>query len=118
MLQHNVLAPRQRAHLAHAAVVGLHALCCGLPVLALVAVSISGATSGVALFSESVSFFHDLLHAYELWIMGVSAMLVGIGAGFEVLARRQTQGLGFPWMFLISVACFFVNVAIIAAHRF
>lgn len=49
--------------------------------------------------------------------MGISAILVGAGAALEVLARRQAQGLGFPWMFMISVACFFANVAIIVGHR-
>ncbi|MBL8535804.1 MAG: hypothetical protein JNM59_00210 [Hyphomonadaceae bacterium] len=115
MLQHN--ASRHHAHAAHAAVVSLHAICCGLPVLALAAVGISGVTSSTALFAESVNFIHNFLHRYEIWIVAVSGGLVALGALLEVLARQRSPGLGFPWMFAISVAAFFVNVAIIVSHR-
>lgn len=96
---------------------GLHTLCCGLPALALAATALSGATSGVALFATTADGFHALLHAHEIWILGVSAALVIAGGLFEVGARRMGGGRGFPWMFALSVACFFFNVAIIVAHR-
>ncbi len=120
MLQHNVRpapAARQRAHLVHAAMVGLHTLCCGLPALGLIAVALSGAASGVTLFANSMESLHFVLHTYEGWILGASAVLVLGGGVLEALARRGAHAHGFPWLFALSVACFLVNVAVIFAHR-
>ena len=117
MLQHNTAKAGQRAHVAHAAVVALHALCCGLPILALMATAVSGATSGVALLAQRFAPIHRFLHAHELWILAVSAALVVSGGAFEVLSRRGGHQHGFPVMFAVSVGCFFANAAIIAIHR-
>lgn len=120
MLQHNAAPPPasagKRAHLAHAAVMGLHALCCGLPALAMLAAAVSGATSGVALAAERMEFFHDFLHAHEVWILVLSAALVVVGGWLEVASRRSARR-GFPWLFAFSVLCFLLNVGIILAHR-
>jgi len=116
MLQHNTERAGRRAHLAHAAVVGVHAICCGMPVLAMLAAGVSGVTSGTALLATSVESIHDLLHAHEVWILSLSALLVAIGAGLEVAARRNGPK-PFPWLFALSVACFFFNVAVILLHR-
>ena len=113
MLQRN--APRH-AHLAHAAVVGVHAVCCGLPALALTAAALSGATSVAALLPDFFEQFHRLLHARELWILGLSAALVALGAALEIGARRGRQH-GFPWLFAFSVLCFLINAGVILAHR-
>jgi cytochrome bd-type quinol oxidase subunit 2 len=115
-LQHNSVRNGRQAHLAHAAVMGLHALCCGLPALALMAAAASGATSGVALLSDSAGKLHDFLHQHELWILVISAALVVIGGWLEVSARRKHRH-GFPWLFAFSVLCFLANVSIILAHR-
>jgi hypothetical protein len=117
MLQHNTARVGQKAHLAHAAVVALHALYCGVPALAMLAAALSGATSGIALLGDFFEPFHHLLHQHELWIMAVSAGLVVIGAALEVWARRGAHNHGFPWLFSLSVFCFLANVAIIVAHR-
>ena len=114
MLQRN--NPR-RAHIAHAAVVGMHAICCGLPALAMLAAAVSGAASVGALLPDSFEQFHRLLHGYELWIVGLSAALVTLGAWLEVSARRNHPGQGFPWLFAFSVLCFLLNVGVILAHR-
>lgn len=116
MLHHNIASPR-RAHLAHAAVMGLHAVCCGLPALAMLAAGLSGATSGIALLSDKFEFFHDFLHAHEVWILALSAGLVVIGAALEAGARRRGAASGFPWLFAFSVLCFLANAAIILAHQ-
>lgn len=116
MLQHNGVQSGRRAHLAHAAVMGLHTLCCGLPALAMLAAATSGATSGIALLSGSVAQIHDFLHRHELWIVVLSASLVIVGGWLEVAARREHRH-GFPWLFAFSLFCFLANVAIIAAHR-
>ena len=116
MLQHNVRGAR-RAHLAHAAVVSVHAVCCGLPALAMLAAALSGAASGGAVFSDSFVEFHHLLHAHELWIVALSAGLVMLGAWLEVSARRRHVGHSFPWLFAFSVICFLANVAVVLAHR-
>jgi hypothetical protein len=117
MLQHNAPEAGRRAHIAHAALIGLHAICCGMPALAVAAAALAGATSGIALFSESVGVFHHILHAHELWILGLSAALVVIGGILETGARRKGGRLGFPWLYAFSVACFVANIAIIAVHR-
>lgn len=116
MLQHNSSRAGRRAHLTHAAVMGLHAVCCGLPALAMLAAGLSGATSGVALMSDSVEALHGFLHAHEVWILVASAALVVTGGWLEAAARRE-PGRGFPWLFAFSALCFLVNVAIIVLHR-
>lgn len=117
MLQHNALHAGKRAHVAHAAVMGLHALCCGVPALAVTAAALSGAASGAALASESFKEFHNLLHAHEGWILAISAGLVLAGALLEVAARRGGRQHGFPWLFAFSATCFAANVAIVLSHR-
>lgn len=117
MLQHNSARAGKHAHLAHAAVVGLHALCCGLPALAMIAAAVSGATSGIALLAGAFAPIHAFLHAHEIWILGLSASLVVVGGGLEVWSRRERHSHGFPWLFALSVGCFLLNAAIIAVHR-
>ena len=116
MLQHNNARAGKRAHLAHAAVMGLHAFCCGLPALALFAVALSGATSGIALLATYAEGFHEFMHRYEVWILALSAALVVTGGWLEAASRRVHRH-GFPWLFAFSVLCFVMNVAIILAHR-
>jgi hypothetical protein len=116
MLQHNGKQAGRQAHLAHATMMGLHALCCGLPALALMAAAVSGATSGVALFAETTAKLHDFLHQHEIWILVLSAGLVGVGGWLEFVSRRHHRH-GFPWLFAFSVVCFVANVAIILVHR-
>lgn len=122
MLQHNVhqraqRAPGDTAHWAHAAVVSLHAICCGLPVLAMVLATGATAGSGWAAFAASSSSLHDLLHAQELWVLAVSGALVAIGGGFELVSRRGGADRGIPWLFLLSAACLALNLAIMVVHR-
>lgn len=114
MLQRN---NPHHAHLAHAAVVGVHAVCCGLPALAMLAAVVSGTASVGALIPDSFEQFHRLLHGLELWIVGLSAGLVTLGAWLELSARRNHPGQAFPWLFAFSVLCFLVNVGVILAHR-
>jgi hypothetical protein len=117
MLQHNAAHAGRRAHLAHAAVVSLHALCCGLPALALMLTAASGATTGITLFAEYAAEAHAILHAHELWILGLSAILVLLGGTLELLMRRGGKHRRLPWLYFLSVACFALNLAIIFAHR-
>ena len=114
MLQRN---NPHHAHIAHAAVVGLHAICCGLPALAMLAATLSGAASIGALLPDSFEQFHRLLHGYEVWIVGLSAALVTLGAWLEMGARRKHPRQGFPWLFAFSLLCFLINVGVILAHR-
>jgi len=116
MLQRNGVQAGKKAHLAHAAVVGLHAFCCGLPALAMLAAAASGAASGVVLLSDFIKPFHALLHAHEIWILIASAILVTVGGALEAWARRGAHRHGFPWLFAVSAVCFLANAAIIAAH--
>lgn len=115
MLQHNITA--RHTHAAHAAVVALHAICCGLPALAVTAVAVSGAASGFVLASSYVQTLHALLHGHELWLIGVSALFVTAGGVMELMLRRRGGSQTFPWMFAVSLGCFLVNVAILAVHR-
>lgn len=117
MLQHNAAGIGRRAHVAHATVVAFHAVCCGLPILAMLAAGLTGATAGSALLSDTWREFHGLLHENEVWIVALSAVLVAFGAALEVLERRGRAQTRFPWMFALSVACFAANAAIVLAHR-
>jgi hypothetical protein len=117
MLQHNSVQAGRRAHLTHAAVLALHAFCCGLPALAMAAAALSGAASGIALLPDSFTQFHHFMHGHEIWILSLSAALVVAGGWFEVRNRRNGHNHGFPWLFAFSVLCFLANVAIIAIHR-
>jgi len=82
----------------------------------MLAAALSGAASSVALLPESFQQFHRMLHGYELWILGLSAALVTLGAWLEVRARRGRHH-GFPWLFTFSVLCFAVNAGVILAHQ-
>ena len=111
MLQRNTA---KSAHLAHAAVLSLHSLCCGLPALAvtLAALGVSGVNLG-----GTLSGLHTLIHGHELWILALSATLVVIGAVMELSLRRSHQHKGIPWLFVMSACCLLANIAIIAVHR-
>jgi len=85
--------------------------------LGLLAAALSGATSGIAVFAGFLEPFHELLHRHEIWILIVSAALVVAGGALEALARRGVHTHGFPWLFLVSVFSFLINVAIVVAHR-
>ena len=117
MLQRNSVRAGKKAHIAHAAVVGLHTLCCGAPALAMLAAAFSGAASATSFLTHSVGPVHAFLHRHEVWILAVSALLVVVGGALEAWARRGRHQHGFPWMFAFSVACFLANAAIIVAHR-
>ena len=126
MLQHNAIEPEarspNRAHLAHALMVGMHALCCGLPIAALMLTAASGAAFGTAAFFSLTSSVHHILHAHEIWILAASICLVIAGGAMEWRARRPHkseggQPHGFPWMFALSVFCLAANIAILVLHR-
>jgi hypothetical protein len=118
MLQHNPEKTGRQAHLAHAAVLSLHTLCCGLPALAVMLTALTGAaTSGAVAFSSFFGELHALIHGNELWILALSATLVSVGGVMEFLARYGRRGLAFPWLYTMSLCCFAANVAIIAVHR-
>lgn len=116
MLQHNA-THGDRAHLAHAAMISLHAFCCGMPALAMMLMALSGAASGGSIFVVTTQRLHAALHGQEIWILAASAVLVGIGGLFELAARRGGARRGFPWLFALSLGCFALNFAIIALHR-
>jgi hypothetical protein len=111
MLQRNTA---RSAHLAHAAVLSLHSICCGLPALAvtLAALGVSGINLGGALGG-----LHALIHSHELWIVALSAALVLVGGLMELRFRRLHRHAGTPWLFVMSACCLVANIAIIAAHR-
>lgn len=113
MLQHN----NQRTHVVHAVVVGLHALCCGVPVLALVLAALWGTTSAVAAVGVWFGPVHSALHSHELWIVAVSAVLVATGGLLEWTGRRGGGRAGFPWLFGLSVGAFVVNLLIVVSHQ-
>lgn len=115
MLQDNIANPRS-AHVAHASVLGLHVLCCGAPLAAMAAASVSGIGAAAFLPSSFVAL-HDFLHGHELWVLALSAALLAVGAGLELRARWRRRALGFPVLLGVSALCFVANLALIAAHR-
>lgn len=96
---------------------GLHAVCCGMPALAMAVAALSGAASGMVLLSESFEQFHEFMHAHEVWILALSAALVAVGGALELAARRAGHAHGFPWLFAFSMFCFLANLAIVLIHR-
>jgi len=100
-----------RTHWAHVVVVALHAVCCGLPIL----VSVAGLATSAALVG-GVLEFHSFLHARELWLVGVSALLVTGGWIAEHRFMRRT-GRGASPLFWVSLGCFAFNAAIVFGHR-
>jgi hypothetical protein len=110
MLQRNTA---KSAHLAHAAVLSLHSICCGLPALAvtLAALGVSGVNLG-----SGLAGLHTLIHGHELWILALSAALVTVGGVMEIRLRRHPHN-GVPWLFVMSACCLVANVAIVAVHR-
>jgi hypothetical protein len=117
MLQHNAARTGRQAHLAHAAVLSLHSLCCGLPALAVTLAALGVSAGGLTTLGGAFVQFHAFMHGNELWILALSAALVTIGGVMEVNARRSHDHKGVPWLFVMSVCCFVANVAIIAVHR-
>lgn len=112
MLQHN--RHGDRAHIAHAALIGMHAFCCGIPAVAMTLAATTGAAAtGATAFSATTGRLHDVVHTYEVWIVAASAILVALGGLMEWRARRA----GFPWLFAASLACFALNLVIILSHR-
>jgi hypothetical protein len=107
----------QRAHVAHALVLGLHTVCCGAPVLATLLASGAVGLAGFALIETRVHALHDLLHHYEVWILAVSAALVVVGGVAEWSVRRRGAAKGFPIFFAVSAACFALNAGLTASHR-
>ncbi len=116
MLQHNTAAEAahteaRRAHIAHAAVVSLHALCCGAPVVMLLLAS--AATSAASGF---ITRTHGFLHQHELWLIAVSFSLLVLG-GVSEWRARQAGLRRFPVLFALSFACLIANAAILIVHR-
>ncbi|MEQ1617270.1 MAG: hypothetical protein ABL883_02865 [Terricaulis sp.] len=117
MLQRNVTRAGRDAHLTHAALVGLHTLCCGLPIVVMGVVSAAGAASTLTLASRNLLQVHDFMHENEVWTVVASAILVVIGAVLEARARRKVSVAGFPWLFAVSVGCFLLNAGVVMFHR-
>ncbi|MGE3302624.1 MAG: hypothetical protein AB7M12_05870 [Hyphomonadaceae bacterium] len=113
MLQYNSSrAAKTRApHLAHAAVVGIHALCCGAPA----ALALMGAALGAAVGGGVILKMHAWLHGYEPAVLALSFFLVVLGGIGEW--RRRKSRRGFPALYALSLACLAVNVAVVAGHR-
>lgn len=93
------------------AVVALHAVCCGLPIIA----SVAGLAASAALMG-GVLRFHTFLHTYEMWLLAVSGALVIAGWIAERRFLRRAGGR-VSILFWVSLACFAFNAAIVAGHR-
>lgn len=117
MLQHNIAKVGQRAHVAHAAMISLHTLCCGLPILALTLVALSGAASGASIFLATSQKLHGILHQHEPWILAISASLVILGGFLEWRTIQSGHRRTLSPLFYVSCACFVLNIVILAVHR-
>lgn len=116
MLQDNVAGHARGAHVAHASLMGLHTICCGAPLLALAAASLSGAAASVFLPASFVAL-HDFIHVHEIWVLILSACLLAVGSGLELRARLGGGARGFPLLLVMSALCFLANAAFILGHR-
>ena len=98
--------------MAHAGVVALHMLCCGLPAL----LALTGAAAMTGLVAGgALGALHRFLHSYEFAVLAVSAGLVGLGGWLEWRQRAQVKGP--PALFLVSVGCFIANATLIVGHQ-
>lgn len=105
----------RHAHVAHMAVVGLHTVCCGLPIAAGTLVALAGVgAGGVVLLADGL---HDLLHSYEVWVLAGSGLLLAAGILLEGVARRGRLKRGIPWLLIGSAAAFLVNAAFFVSHQ-
>lgn len=112
MLQHNRSAEAEAAHAhwAHAAMVALHAFCCGLPA----AMALAGIALGALAWAGPVVRLHHWLHGYEAEMLLLSFALVAIGGFAEW--RRRGELKGFPKLYALSLICFLANAGIVTAH--
>lgn len=111
MLQHNIAKQGGgRAHWAHAALVGMHALCCGLPA----ALALTGVAIGALTWARPIAGLHAWLHGYEPEMLLLSFTLVTIGGIAEW--RRRTQLRGFPKLYALSLICFLANAGMVTTH--
>ncbi|MES1204111.1 MAG: hypothetical protein ABUS57_21950 [Pseudomonadota bacterium] len=114
MLQHNTSAnggrASSKAHWAHAALVSMHALCCGLPA----AMAVAGFAIGALAWAAPIVRLHTFLHGYEPEMLMVSFALVAIGGLAEW--RRRTQLRSFPKLYALSLVCFLANAGMITTH--
>ncbi|NWG55071.1 MAG: hypothetical protein HXY28_15275 [Hydrogenophilaceae bacterium] len=129
MLQHNAAQGREpgpegalgrragsarAAHKLHALVVGAHVLCCGVPAALMLMAAGAGASIGVSAVARYFSGAHELIHAYELWILALSAGLVLLGGLLEWRAHR---GRKVSFLFGLSALCFAANLAVVMLHQ-
>lgn len=114
MLQHNTHASRGdtggRAHWAHAALVGMHALCCGLPA----AMALLGVAIGALAWAAPIVRLHTFLHGYEPEMLMLSFALVAIGGFAEWQRRAQLKS--FPKLYALSLICFVANAGMVTTH--
>jgi hypothetical protein len=111
MLQHNTAKQgASRAHWAHAALVGMHALCCGLPM----AMAVAGVAIGALAWAGPIIRIHTFLHGYEPEMLMVSFALVAIGGFAEW--RRRAQLRAFPKLYALSLICFLANAGMVTTH--
>jgi len=100
----------QRIHWIHALAVGVHALCCGLPIavqaLGLGLLAVGGAAA-----------LHGFLHAHEVWVLVFSASLVALGILVEWAHGRGLRRGRPSALLLLSAGCFLANAAFIGWHQ-
>jgi len=102
-----------RAHWAHAAVLSLHAICCGAPI----ALLLVGAVTASVVGAGWVLGAHAFLHAHEFWLLALSGSLVVYGGFGEWRARKSGAHAGFPVLWAMSGLCLAANVTIVVLHR-
>lgn len=137
MLQNNITMPAANAlpascarrgaeerivktsHLAHAAMVSLHSLCCGLPILATLASSVLGA--GLLGLQRGATLAHEQIHRVELALVVLSAAFVLLGAALEWRAHQRRRQAGEPGrvslFFLASVGFLAFNAWFTTLHQ-
>ena len=114
MLQHNTKneSLSRRTHWAHAAVVALHTVCCGIPAF----LAITGAAMWILSWASGpVASIHGFIHGYEAEVTALSFILVVVGGALEWHHRAGRKGI--PKLYALSLICFFANISLIAAHR-
>jgi hypothetical protein len=65
-----------------------HIFCCVLPTI-FSALSLLTAFGLIGVIPMEITFLHDILHEWELPIIGVSALILALGWGLTVYSRRM-----------------------------
>ncbi len=100
--------------MAHAAAIGIHVLCCGLPVAA----SLVSLATGLALTGAlaPIEALHGFLHQHEWTLVGISGAFVLLGVLWDRHERAHGHRGAGIWLW-VSAGLFALNLGLTTLHH-